>query len=564
MTYDLIPIQAPRMAGTGLKALTAALESSLTRWMLLPKLLRDAGIEQFRARTLTEAPSVRPPLPGRGALADGGGDEGPDGLALCEAAVPGPGYRFETVADFARAYRAGDTTPVEVARRLLAACAELDERDPAMRLLIAQDADDVMAQAEAAAARFERGEPLGVFDGVPVAVKDELEQVPYPTTVGTAFLGREPATEDATVVARFREQGALLLGKTAMHEIGIGVTGLNPHHGTPRNPYDPAHFTGGSSSGPAAVVAAGLCPVAIGADGGGSIRTPAALCGVVGLKATYGRISEHGAFPLCWSVGHVGPLAATALDTALAYRVMGGFDPADPYTGIQPTPTLAGVDDRDLTGVTVGVYRAWFEDAEPDVVAAADAGLRALEERGATVREVELPDLELARVAHLISIASEMLTSMTPLLADHRRELGLDVRINLALAAQFTNVDYVCAQRVRTRIYGHFARVLDEVDAIVTPTTGRTAPPIRPDALAVGESDLVSLSQIMRFIFPPNLTGHPAISVPTGYDGAGLPVGLQLIGRPWEEHRILQLAGAVEAEVERREPAVHVRLLSGS
>ena len=121
------------------------------------------------------------------------------------------------------------------------------------------------------------------------------------------------------MAARFRAQGALLFGKTAMHEIGIGVTGLNPHHGTPRNPYDPGHFTGGSSSGPAAVVAAGLCPVAIGADGGGSIRTPAALCGISGLKATYGRISEHGAYPLCWSVGHVGPLAATVLDTALAY-----------------------------------------------------------------------------------------------------------------------------------------------------------------------------------------------------------------------------------------------------
>jgi Asp-tRNA(Asn)/Glu-tRNA(Gln) amidotransferase A subunit family amidase len=240
-------------------------------------------------------------------------------MALCEAAAPGPGYRFETVADFARAYRGGQLSPVDVARRLADACSSLDERDPAMQLLIAQDADDLMAQAEASAARFAAGEPLGVFDGVPVAVKDELDQVPYPTTVGTAFLGRESADEDATVAARFRAQGALLFGKTAMHEIGIGVTGLNPHHGTPRNPYDPGHFTGGSSSGPAAVVAAGLCPVAIGADGGGSIRTPAALCGISGLKATYGRISEHGAYPLCWSVGHVGPLAATVLDTALAY-----------------------------------------------------------------------------------------------------------------------------------------------------------------------------------------------------------------------------------------------------
>ncbi len=561
MSYDLSAIQSPRLAGTLLKILTGALESPLTRWLLMPKLLRDAGIGAFRERALVEAPSVRPPLPGRGALELGVPGEELDLDALGEGAPGAPGFRFETVADFARAYRSGETTPVEVARRLLEACHTLDERDPAMRLMIAQDADDVMAQAEASAERHTRGEPLGVFDGVPVGVKDELDQVPYPTTVGTSFLGTSPATEDATVVARFRAQGALLFGKTAMHEIGIGVTGLNPHHGTPRNPYDPGHHTGGSSSGPAAVVAAGLCPVAIGADGGGSIRTPAALCGVVGLKATYGRISEHGAFPLCWSVGHVGPLAATARDTALAYGVMAGFDPEDPYTAVQPTPTLDGVGESDLSGMTLGVYRAWFEDAESDVVRACDGLLRELEERGASVREVELPDLELCRIAHLISIASEMLTSMGPLLPEHRSKLGLDVRTNLALAGQLTSVDYVKAQRARTRVSEIFAEVLSGVDAIVTPTTGRTAPPVQPDALAVGESDLNVLSALMRFVFPANLTGHPALSVPAGYDGAGLPVGMQLIGRPWEEHRLLRLASAAEGVVERRGPAVGVRLL---
>ncbi len=563
MTYDLSVIQSPRLAGTGLRLLTAALESPLTRWMLMPKLMRDAGIVAFRERVIEDAPSVRPPLPGRGALEEAPAVEGHDPLALCEASTPGPGHRFESVADFARAYRAGDASPVDVARRLLDACRALDERDPAMRLLVAQDEADVMAQAEASAERFARGEPLGVFDGVPVAVKDELDQVPYPTTVGTAFLGTSPATADATVVARFRAQGALLLGKTAMHEIGIGVTGLNPHQGTPRNPYDPGHHTGGSSSGPAAVVAAGLCPVAIGADGGGSIRTPAALCGVHGLKATYGRISEHGAFPLCWSVGHVGPLAATALDTALAYDVMAGYDPADPYTAVQPPPTLDRVGDPDLSGMRIGVYRDWFEDAESEVVDACNTLLRSLEERGATLRQVELPDLELARVAHLISIASEMLTSMGPLLGEHRSQLGLDVRTNLALAAQLTNVDYVKAQRARTRVSRYFADVLDQVDVIATPTTGRTAPAIRPDALAAGESDLTVLSALMRFVFPSNLTGHPAISIPAGYDGAGLPVGLQLIGRPWEEHRLLRMATAAERSVDRREPAVGVRLLQG-
>ena len=561
MPYDLSPITAPRMTGTTLRAVTAALESPLTRWMLVPKLLRDGGIAQFRERVLDEVPTVTPPIPQRGELGDDVEAPVVDTDALCRDAIAGPGFRFETVADFHGAYRDGRTSPVDVARRLLDAVGRLDAGDPPMRIVIACDEADVMAQAEASAARFAAGQPLGVFDGVPVAIKDELDQVPYPTTVGTRFLGREPAAQDATVVARFRAQGALLLGKVNMHEIGIGVTGLNLHHGTPRNPYDPARFTGGSSSGPAAAVAAGLCPVAVGADGGGSIRTPASLCGVLGLKATYGRISEVGAYPLCWSVGHVGPLAASALDAALAYEVMAGADPGDPHTLGQPHPRIDGADAANLDGLVLGFYPPWFEDAQPEVVEVCRARLEALRERGAEVKEVELPELELARVAQLITIASEMLTSMTPLLPAHRKELGLDVRTNLALAAAMDNVDYVRAQQARARVCRIFAAVLAEVDAIVTPTNGCVAPPIRPDVFSAGESDLAILSALMRFIGPPNLTGLPAISVPAGYDSEGAPVGLHAIGRPWAEHTLLRIAAVAERTLERGAPAVHTPLL---
>jgi Asp-tRNA(Asn)/Glu-tRNA(Gln) amidotransferase A subunit family amidase len=166
---------------------------------------------------------------------------------------------------------------------------------------------------------------LGPLDGVPIAVKDELDQVPYATTAGTRFLGREPASSDATVVARLRSAGALLVGKTNMHEVGLGITGVNPHHGTSRNPYDPARITGGSSSGSAAAVAAGLCPIAVSADAGGSIRIPAALCGVVGLKPTFGRMSERGAAALCWSLAHIGVIGASSADVALvAMKALSG------------------------------------------------------------------------------------------------------------------------------------------------------------------------------------------------------------------------------------------------
>jgi Asp-tRNA(Asn)/Glu-tRNA(Gln) amidotransferase A subunit family amidase len=181
----------------------------------------------------------------------------------------------------------------------LDAIAASDAANPPLRAYIAVNREDVLQQAAAATKRFSTGAPLSILDGIPVAVKDELDMVPYPTTAGTAFLGRHPASSDATVVARLRAAGALLIGKANMHEIGMGVTGLNPIYGTPRNPYATHCHTGGSSSGSAAAVAAGLCPLALAADGGGSIRIPAALCGVVGLKPTYGRVSEHGALPPC-------------------------------------------------------------------------------------------------------------------------------------------------------------------------------------------------------------------------------------------------------------------------
>ena len=561
MTYDLVPIAAPRLAGTSLRLVTGLLESGLTRWALLPTLLKNAGLVQFRARLLDEVPTVRPDLPRVGEVEAPASVDPPDlGALVGDEPVQTPGFAFETVMDFARAYRDGSVDPVDVAQRVIAAMEDADSGDPPMRMMIAVQAADVLAQAEVSSARFRRGDHLGPFDGVPVAVKDELDQVPFPTTVGTTFMGRAPATEDATVVARMRAAGAVLIGKANMHEIGIGVNGLNPHHGTARNPYDPAHYTGGSSSGPAAAVAAGLCPVSIGADGGGSIRTPASLCGVVGLKATYGRISEHGAAPLCSSVGHVGPFGATAEDTLLGYAAMAGPDPLDAWSLGQPGVDLHGLD-PDLTGVTLGVFTPWFEDAEPDVVAACRRVLAAMQERGAVVREVEIPDLDLARVSHLVTISSEMLDNMQRWLGDHRRDMGHDVRTSLALAESLSNLDYIRAQKGRTRTSDTFRRVLDEVDAVVTPTTGRTAPVIPADALPGGESDLTVLSALMRFVFPANLTGHPAISFPAGYDTAGLPVGMQAIGRPWGEMTLLRLAAAAEQGVTRQAPRVHYGLL---
>jgi Asp-tRNA(Asn)/Glu-tRNA(Gln) amidotransferase A subunit family amidase len=557
--YDLQSVRLPCLTGIPLRALTWAVESRL-RGLVIPALLRKAGIQAFRKRQIDDPPTMHPVAASGEPASTKGGLQAENWPGA--AASLGGGFRFPSVHDFAAAYREGRTTPEEVARKVIAAIDASDSTDPPLRAFIAMEREDVLRQAESATQRIKAGEALSILDGVPVAVKDEVDMVPYPTTAGTAFLGSAVATEDSTVVARFRSAGALLIGKTNMHEIGIGVTGLNLVHGTPRNPYAPDHYTGGSSSGSAAAVAAGLCPLAIGADGGGSIRIPSAFCGLVGLKPMYGRVSEFGAVPLCWSVAHIGPIAATATDAALGYAIMAGPDPRDPISLRQPVPTLKGWNNLDLRGLTLGVFWHWFRHASPEIVAACESLLERFQQMGARLCAIEVPDLEAARVAHAITICTEMAQALEYAWDDHHREHNLDVRINLALARACTAGDYIKAQRARTRMISHFNRVLKTVDVILTPTTAVTAPPITPGASCGGESDLSVLTEIMRFATVANLTGLPAISFPAGYGVGGLPIGMQAIGRAYDEPTLLRLALAAEQVVERQPPRLFHPLLA--
>ena len=549
MAYDLRSLKLPRLGTAGLRTLTALLENPVTGPLLIEKLKRDAGLLRIRSEMPSEVPTYYP-------LHDADVRALPAFAPLAERPAP-PGFRFPGVDDYAEAYRSGRVTPEQVAERFLAQrdLSEGDGKKPGLKAFIAVNRDDLMAQARESAGRWRAGRALGPFDGVPVAVKDEMDQAGYPTTVGTKFLGRTIAREDATVVARLRSAGALMVGKANMHEIGINVTGLNPHHGTTRNPYDDRYHTGGSSSGPATAVASGLVPVAIGADGGGSIRIPAALCGLVGIKATFGRISEHGAAPLCWSVGHLGPIAGSVRDCARAYALMAGPDPRDLNT---LGHSVVEIDDgvpASLAGVRLGVYRDWFRHATADVVARCEALVQQLVDRGATLREVEIPKLDAMRVAHVISILGEMSAGMAPYYRAHRSDFALDSRTNLAIAGTSSAAEYVTAQRIRTRAMAAFARVFESVDAIVTPATGQIAPRIDQASQPLGNSDLSMTTEVMRFAFPPNLTGHPAISFPAGYSNDHLPIGMQAIGRPWSERLLLRIAFVAESIVERRAPS---------
>ncbi len=511
--YDLKSVKLPYLAGGALKLFAALVEGPL-RGLLAPSLFESAGVNWLRKQKFDEAPTHHP-IHFTGELQT-------KASAVPEKEWPREssatkGFQFVSIFDFAKAYRDGITTPEEVAKKVLDAIATSDSGNAPLKAFIAVNREDVMRQARESTQRIKAGKPLSIFDGVPVAVKDEIDMTPYPTTVGTSFLGKTPVTEDSTVVARLRSAGALLIGKANMHEIGINVTGLNPHHGTTRNPYNPNHFTGGSSSGSATAVASGLVPVAIGADGGGSIRIPASFCGLVGLKATFARVSEFGAAPLDWSVAHIGPLAGSAADAALTYALIAGPDPKDTTSLHQPLPSLKGWDNTNLKGLKLGVYWPWFRHADTEVVAACEAMLKEYEKMGCEIVEVVIPNLEANRVAHSITITSEMAQAMNETYGEHHKEHGLDVRVNLALARQFSATDYLTAQRIRTRMIDHFKNAFQQVDMILTPTTGISAPEIKKGALPEGESDLTTTIEIMRFATAANMTGLPAITFPVGY-----------------------------------------------
>ncbi len=556
--YGLVSVKLPVLKGTILRFLVRLMESPVS--FLVRSILFDkAGISAFRKLHPDELPTPYPVH--EVAECAKVADAIPLVKLPSQEKAKRKGFHFNTVADYFRLYSEGKTTPIDVAHRLIESIEESEKGNKPLRAFLAFNPDDIMSQAEASEARFRNGRPLGILDGVPVTVKDQLDVKGYPTQDGTSFLGKSPASIDSTVIARLRTTGAIIAGKTNMQELGMGVTGLNPHHGVTRNPYNPGHYSGGSSSGSAAAVAAGLGPGSICADGGGSIRIPSSFCGLVGLKPTYGRVSKFGDAPLCPSVDHIGPIASTAADTAILYSTIAGPDPADLATLRQPPVLIPDPDKLDISDLTLGIYPEWFNHADQEIVSVCRSLVKQLENMGAKTREISISGLESGRVAHAITIASEITDGVEKYYKHHHGDFGLELRLNLAMARRFSSSDYLKSQRVRTRMLAEFKRLFEEVDVIITPATGIVAPPVPENTLPEGESNLTELFEIMRFMFPGNLTGLPAISLPAGYTSTGLPAGMQAIGNAWQEHMLLRLASAAETVVERKTPMVYFNLL---
>ncbi|MED6218416.1 hypothetical protein PIB30_026520 [Stylosanthes scabra] len=469
-----------------------------------------------------------------------------------------------TIMDYSRAYNSGDITPRMVAERFIAAVAESSKAQLQMGFFINCNAEDILRQADESTLRYQRGEPISVLDGVVVAIKDEIDCLPYPTTGGTKWLHKQrPCADDACCVERLRLCGAILSGKTNMHELGAGTNGVNPHYGATRNPYDPSKIAGGSSSGSAAVVSAGLCPVALGVDGAGSVRIPAALCGVVGLKPTFGRVPHSGVLPLNWTLGTVGILAGTVEDTLITYAAISGEIPSNQPSKIPINLPLLPMT-KSISDIKLAKYGMWFNDCSDDIRICCSHALNKLQDHyGWEIVEVTIPDIAVMFRAHYLTIGSECATSLDAFREKNFAELGWDARVALNFYSAFSSMEYIQAQKIRNRQLQFHKKILGEADVIVSPTTGVTANPIQEDAIQTGDFDYPNAAALVRYSISGNFLGLPAVTIPVGYTELGLPIGLQFIGKPWAEATLIHLAFAMQAICmhEYRKPAVFYDLL---
>lgn len=450
-----------------------------------------------------------------------------------------------TAAELVAAYRRREVSPVEVVEACLAA---VDRLDGALNATISVAAEQAVAAARAVADRMAAGEAVGPLAGVPFGVKDTVDVAGLPTTGGSAIFRDHRPARDAALVGRLRAAGAIPLAKLNTMELNFGEE-WNPHHGPVRNPWDLSRYSGGSSAGSGAAVAARLVPVAIGLDTGGSIRNPAASCGVVGVKPTYGRVPRTGAMAVAWSMDAVGPITRTAEDAALVLGVVAGPDAGDPSSSRRPVPDYAGALGVDLAGLRVGVPERWFfDDAVPDVEREVRGAITALEELGARVEAVDLPLVELTSIVSWIVIASEFAAAHEHHAA-RSAELGPVLAARLAQGGTWSATDYLRAQRARHLMQRGVEGVLRRVDVIVTPAAPTVA------ARFVGSECVVEtpegprprLEVTPRTTQPFSLTGLPAVVVNCGFDGGGLPIGLQVVAPPHRDDLALQVAHAYES-----------------
>ena len=392
---------------------------------------------------------------------------------------------------------------------------------------------------------FDLTKPLS---GIPLVLKDIFDTKGIATTAGAKFLRNNNPTDDATVVRKLKEAGATIIGKANMHEIALGVTNINPNYGTCRNPWNILHICGGSSGGSAVSVAAGMCIAALGSDTGGSIRIPSSLCGTVGLKPTYGRISMHGVFPLSRNLDHVGPITNCIQDAALILQTIAGYDPTDPTCSDHPVDDYISHLEEGIKDWRIASLQGdYFEESQPDVVTALKDAVLVFNNLGAKVEKVTIPWLNEAALANGIMIQADAAAFHFERLNSSPQDFGEDVLHRLEIGMAYTSSEYSNARWVQIECKRKFKLLFEGFDLLLLPTTPSIAPMIK------GSDALEQARKLTRFTAPFNLAGIPAISLPCGYSQEGLPIGLQIVGPEWSEAKVLMAGRAFEGSTQWHE-----------
>ena len=448
---------------------------------------------------------------------------------------------FLTIREAGNLFRSRKLSPMEFTQAHLDA---IDRLDPTLHTYVTLLPESALAQARRAEQEMLHGDFHGPLHGIPYALKDLFYTAGVTTEAHSKVMEGFTPKFDAHVVTQLHQAGAVLLGKQAMGEFAVGSleTALYPR---PRNPWNLGYDTGGSSSGSAASVAAGLAMASLGTDTGGSIRGPAANCGVVGLKPTYGRVSRHGIVPLSWSLDHCGPLTRTVEDAALVLQAIAGHDPRDPTGSTAPVPDYAAALTGEVTGLAIGVPRSFFAAGEvatdPQILDAFDIAMQIFEDSGAQIREIDVPSLHYYRMAHTTIMLSEAYSIHRKNLVQRPDDYAPSTWNHLASGAAFSAADYIQAQRIRSRLRHQFHAALDDVHVIALPSSHKTAWPI-------GNGDAVGTLEPQNFRACFDMTGMPAVTLPCGFTRGGLPIGLQLAGRPFDEATVLRAARAYEQQ----------------
>jgi aspartyl-tRNA(Asn)/glutamyl-tRNA(Gln) amidotransferase subunit A len=433
-------------------------------------------------------------------------------------------------------------SPVEVVRALLGRI-EADETNS----FVTVTGERALERASLAEREILAGHHKGPLHGIPVALKDIIYTRGIRTTMGSAHYSRHIPGHSATVARKLEDAGSILIGKTNTHEFAYGPTGDRSYFGPTLNPHDTRRITGGSSGGSGAAVATNLCYGALGSDTGGSIRIPAALCGTVGMKPTFGRVSKSGVFPLSWTLDHVGPITRTVEDNALMLNVLDGHDPEDPYSVDRPTEDFARDLRRGLRGASIGLPMSfYFDHVEEEVGTRVREAMEVFRSLGAEVREVEIPNLWDTLHAQRLILGAEAYAVHEERLENDPETFGEEVSERLMDGERPKAYRYANARRRGVLATHEFDRALQSVGVLLTPTLPITATDIGQREVSIGDYEESIRSALTRYTGPTDLTGHPSLSVPCGLTGSGLPVGMQLIGRPFDEVTLYRFGSAYE------------------